>query len=203
MAATWISSPVCGLRPLRAARITCSKEIQPGTDTLASPAATSPATTSKNASRHAPASLFDTPARPAIAPISSLLFIEHLLFWSPGGVAHLRSNDIRLLVGPNVKHLRPAFRLVEGIGASLTGVDRITTGHEQVDPSPGGTQPGWFTRCSAALWKYPITAVTAASVRSPPSTAMAMCPSQASRSAAPIRNGAWRILSRGCPRSAL
>ena len=203
MAATWISSPVCGLRPLRAALITCSKEIQPGTDTLASPAATSAATTSKNASRHAPASLFDTPALSAIAPINPLLFIEYLLFWSPGGVAHLRSNDIRLPVGPNVKHFRPAFRLVAGIGACPIGADRITTGRRRVATRPPVAQPGSFTRCSAAPWKYSITAVAAASARPAPSRAAAMWRSQASRSGAPIRNGACLILRRGFPRSAL
>ena len=57
----------------------CWKEIHPGTFTFSSPAATTSATTSNKASRQAPASLLETPARPAIAAIKSLLFIDILL----------------------------------------------------------------------------------------------------------------------------
>ena len=45
-----ISAPVCGLRPVRAAVATCSKEIQPGIETLL-PLATASETVPKSESR--------------------------------------------------------------------------------------------------------------------------------------------------------
>ena len=59
-----------------------------------------------------------------------------------------------------------------------------------------------FTMKYAARSRYSQRAAARSGGRSSRSTARRMCRSQASRSAAPIRNGACRIRRRGCPRLA-
>ena len=71
-AAIFTVSPVCGLRPVRAARLVVLNEPKPGQATL-SPFFVALVTWSKNAPRVRSASAFDTSADFATASISSAL----------------------------------------------------------------------------------------------------------------------------------
>jgi hypothetical protein len=72
-AGIWISAPVCGLRPVRAAVSVCSKAIQPGIETLP-PLATVSATVVNSASTTLPTVAWLWPVEAAMAATSSVLF---------------------------------------------------------------------------------------------------------------------------------
>src|SRR4051794_16595332 len=73
-AAIWMVSPVCGLRPVRAARSVRSTASQPGM-VIFSPAATEVSKTSNSASRTELTAAWLVPALPATSATSSLRFL--------------------------------------------------------------------------------------------------------------------------------
>src|SRR3954447_11515806 len=70
-----ISAPVCGLRPVRAAVSTCSKEIQPGIETLL-PLATASETVPKSESRTRETVAWLSPVAEAMLATSSVLVMD-------------------------------------------------------------------------------------------------------------------------------
>src|SRR5690606_27731646 len=72
-AAIWISAPVCGLRPVRAAR-SLTENVPKPTSTTDSPFFNAPVMLSTTASSARPAAAFGMSADAAIASISSVLF---------------------------------------------------------------------------------------------------------------------------------
>src|SRR3954452_18314705 len=117
-AAIWMVSPVCGLRPVRAARSVRSTASQPGM-VIFSPAATEDSKTSNSASSTELTAAWLVPALPATSATSSLRFlaIDVLLDDSDSGActrhAHKPLSENLPAWGLSVRKFRVFPRLLE------------------------------------------------------------------------------------------
>ncbi|VXA94921.1 hypothetical protein MICRO8M_10120 [Microbacterium sp. 8M] len=144
-----ISAPVCGLRPVRAAVATCSKEIQPGIETLL-PLATASETVANRASRTPETAAWLWPVALAMLATSSVLVMDLSAISSSSDgdpVASYQSSgwaDAPRWSNDRLECINqtPVFRVISRFSTFSGGVSRLISplrhsGSDRSDPDPG------------------------------------------------------------------